>query len=235
MGVSFAIPIDVAMDVADQLRTEGRVSRGWLGVMIQEVNRDLAESFGLDRPHGALISRVFDDTPAAAGRLAWLETSSPSSTGRKPSNVLRSCHTMSGQVRAGAMADVELVRDGREDETAISRSASWPTWVLTGRDPTIAQSGAGNLGLVVSELAENELSRLQISAGVRVRCVSSGAAEDAGMRSGDVVMRLNNLARWRHRCRTYRDCRRAHPGKPACPGAGAAQWQSRVSGASGYP
>jgi len=69
MGVSFAIPIDVAMEVADQLRAEGRVSRGWLGVMIQEVNRDLAESFGLDRPHGALISKVFENTPAQTGGL----------------------------------------------------------------------------------------------------------------------------------------------------------------------
>ncbi len=57
MGLSFAIPIDVAMDVADQLRTAGKVSRGWLGVVIQEVNKELAESFGLDRPAGAWSPR----------------------------------------------------------------------------------------------------------------------------------------------------------------------------------
>jgi len=70
MGLSFAIPIDVAMDVANQLRTEGKVSRGWLGVVIQEVNKDLAESFGLERPAGALVAQVMDGGPAARGGVA---------------------------------------------------------------------------------------------------------------------------------------------------------------------
>ena len=65
MGVSFAIPVDVAEDVVEQLKAHGKVSRGWLGVVIQEVNRDLAESFGLDKPSGALVARVMEDGPAA--------------------------------------------------------------------------------------------------------------------------------------------------------------------------
>ena len=66
MGLSFAIPIDVAMEVVAQLKEKGSVSRGWLGVQIQRVDRDLAESFGLDRAEGALVTRVFADSPAAA-------------------------------------------------------------------------------------------------------------------------------------------------------------------------
>ncbi len=190
MGVSFAIPIDVAMDVADQLRTEGRVSRGWLGVMIQEVNRDLAESFGLDRPHGALISRVFDDTPAAAGGLRAGDIITKFN-GRSIERSTELPHYV-GQVRAGAMADVELVRDGEKMKLRL-KVGELADLGPDGSRPTISQSGAGNLGLVVAELAENELSRLQISAGVRV-VESSGAAADAGIRSGDVVMRLNNRA-----------------------------------------
>ncbi|TXH92520.1 MAG: Do family serine endopeptidase, partial [Pseudomonas sp.] len=69
MGLSFAIPIDVAMDVANQLKAEGKVSRGWLGVVIQEVNKDLAESFGLDKPAGALVAQVLEGGPAARGGL----------------------------------------------------------------------------------------------------------------------------------------------------------------------
>lgn len=69
MGLSFAIPIDVAMDVANQLRTDGKVNRGWLGVVIQEVNKDLAESFGLERPAGALVAQVMDGGPAARSGL----------------------------------------------------------------------------------------------------------------------------------------------------------------------
>ena len=64
MGLSFAIPIDVAMNVADQLKADGYVTRGWLGVIIQEVNRDLAESFGLDKPAGALVAKVLPGSPA---------------------------------------------------------------------------------------------------------------------------------------------------------------------------
>ena len=69
MGVSFAIPIDIAMDVVDQLKANGRVARGWLGVEILELTTDLAEAFGLDRPRGALISRVMEGSPAEAGGI----------------------------------------------------------------------------------------------------------------------------------------------------------------------
>ncbi len=69
MGVSFAIPVDVALDVVEQLKAHGKVSRGWLGVVIQEVNRDLAESFGLDKPSGALVARVIENGPAAKAGL----------------------------------------------------------------------------------------------------------------------------------------------------------------------
>ena len=69
MGLSFAIPMEVAMQVADQLKADGKVTRGWLGVVIQEVNKDLAESFGLDKPAGALVAQVLEDGPADKGGL----------------------------------------------------------------------------------------------------------------------------------------------------------------------
>ena len=69
MGLSFAIPIEVAMDVAEQLKTKGRVTRGWLGVLIQDVTHDLAESFGMDHPRGALVAKVLPDSPARAAGL----------------------------------------------------------------------------------------------------------------------------------------------------------------------
>ena len=69
MGLSVAIPIDVAIDVVDQLKEKGRVSRGWLGVLIQDVTRDLAETFGLQHPHGALVAQVLAGSPAEAAGL----------------------------------------------------------------------------------------------------------------------------------------------------------------------
>ncbi|MBA1333355.1 serine peptidase, partial [Candidatus Endoriftia persephone str. Guaymas] len=69
MGLSFAIPIEVAMNVAEQLKSKGRVSRGWLGVLIQDVTRDLAESFGMQHPQGALVARVLPGSPASKAGL----------------------------------------------------------------------------------------------------------------------------------------------------------------------
>ena len=103
MGLSFAIPIDVAMDVADQLRDTGRVSRGWLGVLIQDVTRELAESFEMEKPEGALVARVLDGSPAAE---AGFEVGDIvlAFDGRR-SRVRRTCHRSSA-----ARASVERSR-----------------------------------------------------------------------------------------------------------------------------
>ena len=188
MGVSFAIPIDVAMEVANQLRDDGRVSRGWLGVMIQEVNRDLAESFGLQRPHGALISRVLNDTPAEAGGLregdiiTKFNGRSIERSAELPQHV--------GRVRGGSMANLELVRDGdvMELELKVGELAALEQ---DGQRTQLAQSDGNKLGITVSELSEEELSRLDIDQGVRVVDISSAAA-DSGMRVGDIITRLNH-------------------------------------------
>lgn len=187
MGVSFAIPIDVAMDVADQLRNDGRVSRGWLGVMIQEVDRDLAESFGLDRPHGALISKVFADTPAEAGGLREGDIITRFN-GRSIERSSELPQTV-GRVRAGSMAAVELVRDGEVVELELK----------VGELAALDQDGqrrnstgdAGQLRITVSDLSADELSRLDLDGGVRV--VRAGqAAQASGIREGDVITRLNH-------------------------------------------
>ncbi len=188
MGVSFAIPIDVAMEVADQLRSEGKVSRGWLGVMIQEVNRDLAESFGLDRPHGALIAKVFEDTPAEKGGLkegdiiTRFNGRSIERSSELPYNV--------GRVRAGEEADIELVRDGRKMELSLEVGEL----AAVGESPVRASFGeadSSRLGLVVRDLRPEELDRLDTASGVRV-VEASGPAADAGIQQGDIITRINH-------------------------------------------
>lgn len=190
MGVSFAIPIDIAMEVANQLREEGRVSRGWLGVMIQEVSRDLAESFGLDRPHGALISKVFDDTPAAAGGLREGDIITKFA-GRSIERSSELPHFV-GRVRAGDMADVELVRDGKKMSLEL-KVGELADLGEDGSRPVIGQNGGGPLGLVVAGLTDEEMERMDVSAGVRVVEVA-GAAAEAGVRPGDIITRLNHQA-----------------------------------------
>lgn len=189
MGVSFAIPIDVAMEVADQLREDGRVSRGWLGVVIQEVDRALAESFGLDRPHGALISKVFVDTPAAKGGLREGDVI----TKFNGHSIERSSELphFVGRVRAGAMATVQLVRDGKQMDIEL-KVGELADLGEGGSRPTIGQNGGGRLGLVVAGLTDEEFNRLDINSGVRVVQVS-GAAAEAGVQRGDIITRLNHV------------------------------------------
>lgn len=190
MGVSFAIPIDVALDVADQLRTDGRVSRGWLGVVIQSVNRALAESFGLERPYGALINQVLEGSPAQKGGLQAGDVITRFN-GRTIERSQELPHFV-GRVRAGATAEVELVREGKQITMDIV-VGELADLAEDGSNPVLAQSGGGKLGISVTSLTAEERSRLDIPGGVRITSVDDNAAE-AGLRDGDVVTSLNHEA-----------------------------------------
>ena len=112
MGVSFAIPVNIAMEVVAQLKADGRVARGWLGVVIQEVNRDLAESFGLDRPHGALVSRVLEDSPAEQGGI--LEGDIITAFNGQAIDRSAELPHYVGRAKAGSDATLDVVRDGKK-------------------------------------------------------------------------------------------------------------------------
>ncbi len=184
MGVSFAIPIDVAMEVVEQLRENGRVSRGWLGVLIQEVDRDLAESFGLDRPGGALISRVLDDSPAARGGLREGDIITRFNgldidrSGELPHHV--------GRTPANSKAKLRIVREGKTQDIELTIGE-----LPTGDDGEVAAADDDSLGLAVEPIAEAIRDRLGISGGVRVTS-AAGAAAEAGIQRGDIILRLNN-------------------------------------------
>lgn len=188
MGVSFAIPIDVAMEVVQQLRSSGRVSRGWLGVVIQEVNRDLAESFGLDRPHGALVSKVLENGPAAQGGLMEGDVI----TAFNGHSIERSAELphFVGRVAAGSQAKVNIVRNGERKVLTLKVGELADE---NGETQTAASGGSGQnaIGLSVEGLDAATREQLGIEHGVRV-VRSTGAAEQAGIQAGDVVLRLNN-------------------------------------------
>ena len=192
MGLSFAIPIDVAMDVADQLRESGRVSRGWLGVLIQDVTRELAESFGMAKPQGALVARVLEGSPAARAGfevgdilLSFDEHGIERSSDLPP---------IVGRTRVGREVAVEILRGGQ------SMTLTVITDELPAEDKLqVAAAGAPDdlqterLGLVVRDMTDEERASLDISEqGVVVSRVSAGPAERAGIRAGDLVLMLNN-------------------------------------------
>lgn len=192
MGVSFAIPIDVAMEVVDQLKSSGRVSRGWLGVGIWEVSRDLAESFGLDRPHGALISQVMEDSPAELGGIQVEDIiirfngHSIERSGQLPHYV--------GRARAGSEAELTVVRGGKEITLTLKigeLAQRGESQRVSARDtkPDLPT----RLGLNVEDLPEAVQQRMNLTGGVRV-VEATGAAAEAGFRRGDVITRLNHKA-----------------------------------------
>ena len=190
MGLSFAIPIDVAMNVVDQLREKGRVSRGWLGVLIQDVDRDLAESFGLDKPSGALIAEVMEDSPAkkagfqAGDVVVEFNGEEIPVSSRLPHLV--------GILPPGTEAEAVVVRDGERmtltveieelPEDMAGRERATP-----GPEP---ETEKGRLGIAVTELSGAERDRVD-GEGVRVAEVESGSpARRAGVRPGDIIKRL---------------------------------------------
>jgi serine protease Do len=184
MGLSFAIPIDVAMDVAMQLKSGGRVDRGRLGVLIQEVSADLAESFGLDKPKGALVAEVETGSPAAK---AGVEVSDIilRFDGREVESSI-DLPRMVGATKPGTRSTLTLWRKGAIKEVAV----------VVGEMPSEQTAAApekktNRAGLVVSELSKEQKRQLNIESGVLVEDVT-GAAARAGVRPGDVILAVNN-------------------------------------------
>lgn len=190
IGLSFAIPVSVVRNVVSQLKAGGEVTRGWLGVSIQDVDINLAESFGLDKPRGALIAAVQSDGPAAeAGLQAGDIIVQFDAT-----DILRSAdlpHAV-GLTAPGTKVDVSIVRDRRRQKIRVSvgslNSDATPSLARAG-----GQSSGGRIGLVVEELEDTSQSQWGISGGVVVRNVlPDSPAAEAGLREGDVVTLINN-------------------------------------------
>jgi serine protease Do len=191
MGVSFAIPVDVAMEVVDQLKSSGHVSRGWLGVMIQEVNRDLAESFGLDKPSGALVARVLEDSPAAEAGLK--EGDVILEFNDQPIDLSADLPHLVGRVRSGTRAKLTIMREGKRStlDVVVGELADADDGVPVGFRPDAPEQEPSRVGLAVEALPESIAGRADIDHGVRV-LRAEGPAAEAGIQPGDVITRLNN-------------------------------------------
>lgn len=190
MGLSFAIPIDVAMNVAEQIKLKGKVSRGWLGVQIQDVTRQLAESFGMDRPHGALVAKVVPGGPAEKAGLQVgdiivefdghvIETS-----GELPPIV--------GMTPVDEKATLKIIRQGDKEDLSV-KIGLLPAQAAQLAPSSMPEITVNRLGLGVTDLTDEQREQLQVEKyGVLVQKVSKGIALDAGIQAGDVILRVQN-------------------------------------------
>ncbi|PAV46837.1 serine peptidase [Pseudomonas sp. HAR-UPW-AIA-41] len=191
MGVSFAIPIDVALSVADQLKASGKVSRGWLGVVIQEVNKDLAESFGLEKPAGALVAQVVDKGPAQKGGLRVGDVIL--SANGQPVVVSGDLPHLVGVLKPGSKVVLELMRDG-ERKTLSLEVGSLPDEgnQLLADEASGAERSSNRLGISVVDLTAEQKQAADIAGGVLIKDVQQGPGALIGLRPGDVITHLNN-------------------------------------------
>jgi serine protease Do len=188
MGVSFAIPIDVAMEIQEQLRSTGKVSRGRLGVVIQEVSKELADSLGLSRPMGAVVNAVEKGGPA---EKAGLEPGDVILRfDGKPINNSADLPRMVGSTRPGTRSSVLVWRKGANRDIAVivgEMVEEKPASVRQSRGSRAPEQAANRLGLVVSELTAEQKRELKMTSGLLVEDIRSAAAR-ADLRPGDIVI-----------------------------------------------
>ncbi|OOO03444.1 MAG: Periplasmic serine endoprotease DegP [Chromatiales bacterium USCg_Taylor] len=196
MGLSFAIPVEVVMNVYHQIVAKGKVSRGWLGVLIQEVTRELAESFGMARPHGALVAKVLPDSPAAE-------------SGIQPGDVVVEFNGIEvdlssdlpplvGNTEVGKRVPLKLIREGdpKVVDIAVGELPQEEELKVASSDRGTADAIVDNrLKIAVKDLSRKQRKALEIEGdhGVVVEVVQPGPAKNAGIRKGDAILLIDNV------------------------------------------
>jgi serine protease Do len=187
MGLSFAIPIDVAMHVEGQLQKYGKVSHGRLGVAVQEIDQSLAQSFGLKKTAGALVASVVDGSPAA--RAGVKSGDVILAFDGKDVDRSSTLPLLVGEMKPGQVAKMKIWRNGSEHTLSVTVGAAPSEQVASSGVPE--GNNSGRLGLVVRPLTSDELGQLKVKSGLVVE-ESGGSAAKAGIQPGDVILALND-------------------------------------------
>lgn len=191
MGLSFAIPIEDAMDVVEQIKTHGYVSRGWLGVYIQEVTRELAESFGMEKPTGALVAKILPESPAQDTDIQVGDIIL-SYDGEEVKNSA-SLPPLVGRTRVGESVKLKLMRDGKTRNVKLTiGKLPEKNQSITSKESPEEETEDAVFGLVLRPLSDEELKSLELeNSGLLVLDAQAGAARSAGVRNGDVIQMIN--------------------------------------------
>ncbi len=188
MGLSFAIPIDVAMEVQTQLRATGKVNRGRMGVVIQEVSKELADSLGLAKPMGAIVNSVDKGSPAEKGGLEPGDVILKFEG--KPINNSADLPRLVANTKPGTKTTLQVWRKGATKDVAVTVGEMQDEKVATARGKTKpAEQVANRLGLVVSELSKEQKQSLKLSSGLVIEDVRGSTAR-AELRPGDIILSL---------------------------------------------
>ena len=189
MGLSFAVPIDLASHVASQLKDTGHVEHGWLGIQIQPVSQDLATAFGLDRPRGALVAGVTADSPAdkagiEAGDIVL-------GYDGRPIDQLGDLPALVGNTMPGHSAHLDVLRNGGKTEVVVEVGELDQSEVAQTEESS-SDKVASALHMTVSNPTQTERHQLELpEGGVVVRSLEQGPAAQAGIREGDVIVSFN--------------------------------------------
>jgi len=188
MGLSFAVPIDIAMQVSKQLKASGHVKRGWIGVTIQDVTRELAESFGMKRPSGALIADVLADGPAARSGLRVGDIVVEYEG--HPIKLSADLPPLVGQTGPGTRAKLGIIRSGQLQSVSVIIAELTEETAETQPDQSPGPERSGVLGMQLNDLTPAQHKQLGVSQGVLVERVVEGPALKSGVRSGDVILQV---------------------------------------------
>ena len=193
MGISFAIPMDEAIRVSEQLRTAGRVTRGRIGVQIGPVTKDVAESLGLGKAQGALVTGVESGSPAEKAGVEAGDIITKFEG--KPIEKVADLPRLVGNAKPGSKSSLTVFRRGQSKDLAVTIAEIEPDKVATktaDKEERAKSSNAGqHVGLVVRDLTDAQKRELKLKGGVVVTAASEGAAR-AGLREGDIILALAN-------------------------------------------
>jgi len=193
MGLSFAVPVNVVENVYKQLIDKGSVSRGWLGVLIQDVTRELAESFDMEHPHGALIAKVLPDGPAEKGGIEVGDIIVKFNG--KEVSFSSDLPPLVGSTTVGTTVSIDIIRRSKPKKLNI-KILELPTddRVAVKRSDNKSGIPKNPLNIVVKDLTEEQKKEIDIyDHGVLVEQISSGPAQESGIRRGDVLLILDNI------------------------------------------